>query len=540
MHSSSDELILAIDLGTSGPKVALATVRGQILDWEFEHVPLYLLPGGGAEQDADEWWAAIRSATHRLLMRNDEKKPRIAALCCTSQWSGTVAVNQSGQPLARAIIWMDARGAPYVRRITGGGLALQGYALHKLFHWIRLTGGAPSQSGKDSIAHILYLRHRASEIFEKTHQFLEPKDFLNLRFTGEYAASFDSIGLHWLTDNRNLKQVNYSPRLLGYAGLDQSLFPPLKRSIDILGEVRPIVAEEFGLPSGVKVIVGSPDVQSAAVGSGAVEDGHAHLYIGTSSWLCCHTPKMKTDVLHNIGTIPSAIPDRYLVLDEQECAGACLDYYLRQILYPEELAGVEKIPPEYYQRANQQASLVPAGSGRVIFAPWLYGERTPIDDHLARGAFFNLSLRTSQAHLTRAVFEGVAYNSRWLMTYVERFVGRPLEEIRFVGGGAQSDLWCQIHADVLQRTLHKMHQPILVNARGAAFIASVGMGWITFADVPAYVPIEKTFIPQSEHLERYEQLYREFVRFYKQNRTSYRRLNRLVPRRSAQKGKSHA
>ncbi len=539
MRPLSDELILAVDLGTSGPKVALVTSRGEVLDWEFEHVPLYLLPGGGAEQDANEWWTAIGKAMYRLLQRNAQSKSGIAALCCTSQWSGTVAIDASAQPLARAIIWMDARGAPYVRRITAGGIALQGYSILKLLYWVRLTGGAPSQSGKDSIAHILYLRHRAPELFHQAHKFLEPKDFLNLRFTGEYAASFDSIGLHWITDNRNLDQVKYSPRLLGYAGLDETRLPPLKRSIDILGEIRPVVADEFGLPRGVKVIVGSPDMQSAAIGSGAVEDGQAHLYIGTSSWLCCHTPKLKTDILHNIGTIPSAIPNRYLVLNEQECAGACLDYYLRQVLYPEELGGLEKIPEVYYQRANQQAGAAPAGSGRVIFAPWLYGERTPVDDHLARGAFFNLSLRTSQAHLTRAVFEGVAYNTRWLLTFVEKFVQRRLEQINFVGGGAQSDLWCQIHADVLQRTIHKMHQPILVNARGAAFIASVGMGWLTFADVPACVPVERTFIPQTEHVERYEQLYREFIRFYERNRAGYARLNRLVPRRADRKGRQH-
>jgi xylulokinase len=155
-----NDLILAIDLGTSGPKVALVTPQGQVRDCRAGACKLTILPGGGAEQNPDEWWAVIRATLAELLAANPDAAGRIAAIGCTSQWSGTVAVGEDGRPLMNALIWMDARGAPYVAQITDGPIKLQGYSLRRLITWLRLTGGLPAHSGKDSIAHILFIKHQ--------------------------------------------------------------------------------------------------------------------------------------------------------------------------------------------------------------------------------------------------------------------------------------------------------------------------------------------------------------------------------------------
>ena len=139
--------ILAIDLGTSGPKVALVTTQGEVIAYEFEATPTLLLPNGGAEQHPEDWWRAIKVALARLLDRRLVPLDDLAAISCTTQWSGTVVIDQNLQPLANAIIWMDARGAPYIDRIVAGSLAIQGYDLAKLFRWIPLTGGVPTHSG---------------------------------------------------------------------------------------------------------------------------------------------------------------------------------------------------------------------------------------------------------------------------------------------------------------------------------------------------------------------------------------------------------
>lgn len=521
-----DDLILAIDLGTSGPKIALVTPQGEVVDCRIETTRLSILPGGGAEQDPDEWWAAIRAGTAALLAAHPDAAGRIVAIGCTSQWSGTVAVDGDGRHLMNAIIWMDARGAAHVGAITGGFPRLQGYGLRRLITWLRLTGGIPVHSGKDSIAHILFIKHERPDIYRRTYKFLEPKDYLNLRLTGLFAASHESITLHWLTDNRDIDDVHYDDRLIRFATVDKDKMPELKRAIDVLGPLRPAAARELGLPDGIPVIMGTPDMHSAAVGSGAVADYEPHLYVGTSSWLTCHVPFKKTDLFHNMASLPSAIPGRYFIAAEQETAGACLAFLRDNILYVDDALAREAQAPNVYPIFDQMVEAAPPGSEKVIFTPWLHGERTPIDDSRVRGGFHNLSLRATRAHLIRAVFEGVAYNTRWLHYYVEKFAGRRLDNIRMVGGGANSNVWCQIHADVLDRTIKQVRDPIMTNVRGVGLLAAVAAGHTTLAEIDHAVPIAGVYTPNPANRALYDELFAAYETLYKQNRRLYWQLNR--------------
>lgn len=524
--TSKEKHILAIDLGTSGPKVALFTSQGEMLGSEFEETKLLLFPDGGAEQSPDEWWGAIHRAVKRLLARGLAANEDIVAIACTGQWSGTVAVDKEGSPLGNAIIWMDSRGGPQIHQIAGGGINIQGYSPVRLFQWIRLTGGAPAIVGKDPIAHILYLKQNHPERYRQTFKFLEPIDYIGLRLTGRFAASFDSITLHWLTDNRDIRDVRYDSRLIGMSAVDASKLPDLQPANSILGSLLPDIAHDWGLAENVQVVIGSPDIHSAAVGSGAVRDFETHLYIGTSSWVTCHVPFKKTDLSHSIAALPSAIPGRYLLTDAQECAGACLQFLRDNIFFHEdEMPNGEK-PANTYQLFDSIAQRTPAGSGKLIFLPWLYGERAPVDDRFARGGFFNQSLQSTREHMVRAVFEGVAYNSRWLLGFVEGLIGRRVEAVNMVGGGAKSDVWCQIHADVMDRPVRQMKDPIEVNVRGAALLASAALGFIHYDDIASRVPVAKTYTPNPEHRRIYDELFREFTAVYESNKKIFARLNR--------------
>ncbi|MCB9705121.1 MAG: xylulose kinase [Myxococcales bacterium] len=526
MQAANGEHVLAIDLGTSGPKVALVDLNGAVIGSEIEPVELLLSPGGGAEQRPDDWWRAIVTASRRLLGRGLCDAGRIVAVVCTSQWSGTVAVDAEGRPLHNAIIWMDSRGAQQIRALVGGWPSVDGYNLLKLSRWLRLTGGIPGLSGKDPVAHILWLRDNHPEVYERAHQFLEPKDYLNLRLTGRFAASYDSIALHWVTDNRDLKAVRYDDGLLALSGLDRRKLPELKEAVDVLGPITPQAAAELGVGEHVQVVMGTPDVHSAAIGSGAVADFEAHYYIGTSSWLTCHVPFKKTDIASNMASLPSAIPGRYFIANEQETSGACLSF-LRDLFFADD--GLTGPPPQgLYGRMDALASQVEAGSGGLLFLPWLNGERSPIDDHRLRGGFLNMSLRTTRAHMIRAVLEGVAYNGRWLLGAVEGFIGRPIESLRVIGGGANSALWCRILADVTGKTIHQVKHPIAANARGAAFLALVGLGYLTWDDVGQRVEIAHTFAPEGEARAVYEALYGEFRAAHRQNRKLFHRLNHAL------------
>jgi xylulokinase len=515
--------VLAIDLGTSALKVGLVSCSGEVIASEQEECQVEYLPGGGAEQDPEQWWATITRAATRLMRRGAAAPESLAAVSCTAQWSGTVPVDEHGQAVHRAIIWMDSRGARYARRITGGRVRVHGYGPVQLARWIRLTAGIPAQSGKDPIAHILWLKHERPEAYRRASLFLEPKDWLNLRLTGRAAASYDSIALHWVTDNRQPQRIRYHPGLLRRAGLARAQLPELVRATDILGPLLPGPAAALGVPPGLPVVAGSPDVQSAAIGSGATRDFQAHLYIGTSSWLTCHVPFKKTDLRHNIASLPSPVDGRYFVADEQETAGGALAFVRDQILFP---AGG---PRAAFGELDAMARRAPAGSGGVIFTPWLYGERTPVEDRFARGGFWNLSLSSSRDDLVRAVFEGVAFNARWLLRAVERFTGRRLDPIRFIGGGARSDIWCQIVADVLGRTIEQVADPVHANVRGAAILAAVALGDLTFDEVPDRVGVAASYRPDPEAAGLYDAMFREFVGLYRRNRRAFARVNRTAP-----------
>lgn len=509
------EYVLAIDLGTGGPKAALVDLDGAIAASEFEPTPLDIEGDGAAEQDPDAWWAAITAAVQRVVGGGHVPVEEIVALSITSQWSGTVAVDADGRHVYPAVIWMDSRGAPYVKELVGGRINVSGYDPRRLQHWVSRTGGVPSHSGKDPLGHILFLRHERPEAYAAATRFLEPCDYLNARATGRIVASYDSIVTHWLTDNRDVHDIRYDPQLLEWCGLRQDQLPPLVPSASVVGELLPEVASAWGLGPGVQVVTATGDVHSAVVGSGALGDYEGHLYLGTSSWLSCHVPGKRADILHNQTALPSAVPGRYFLANEHEIGAGAL-------LWLEEQAEMVRDLGE----ANELAARAPAGSNRVIFTPWLNGERTPVDDHTIRGGWNNVSLTTNRPDLVRSVFEGVAYNSRWLLDTVERYAKQPLDGLNLIGGGAKSDLWCQIHADVCDRVIRRVAQPQHANTRGAAFVAWLALGRRSLDELRGAVAIDAEFHPDPEAHRTYEPLYREFLKLYKAHKPIHRRLNR--------------
>jgi xylulokinase len=523
---SREPVILAFDHGTSGVKASLITARGRILASDAEKTPVMFLPAGGAEQDPGLWWEALLKVSRRLVHCGAARADDIAAVCVSSTFSSTVAVDRDGNHLMNAMTWMDSRGAPYVRELMKGFPSILGYGLPKVLKWLPKTAGAPTLSGKDDIAHALYIKHALPGVYEKTNMFLPSKDYLNLRLTGHFGATYDSVHLFWLTDIRDTRNIRYDDELIALSGIEKAKLPPLAASTDVIGTLRPDVAESIGLPYGVKVVAGSPDHQCACIGSGAVRDFEAHLYIGTSSWVQCLIPFKKTDVLHSIASFPTAVPGRYQSVNEQDMAGGAFDFVARLVggfQGPAGTGGDRDIP---YDVLTAAASRVSAGSRGVIVTPWLNGERTPVDDTDVRAGIHNLGTATTAAEILRAALEGVAYNTRWSLGHVERFVGRRLDPITIVGGGGNSDLWCRIFADVLDRRIRKPGDPMRANARGAAFIASAGLGEISFEDIPALMEYEADFDPDPANREVYELMYREFLGIYRNNRAMYHRLNR--------------
>lgn len=513
-----DRHVLAIDLGTTGLKVGLVSLTGAVAWVTGAELRTRRIAGGGAEQDPEEWWRLVSDAARAGLSSGVVRPEQVVAVSATGQWASTVPVAGDGTPVGPCILWMDTRGGRHSRQRFGGPVS--GYSPRPLITWVRRTGGAPSTSGADPVGHMLYLQHDRPDIAGGARWFLEPVDYLSMRFTGTAAATPASMTAAWLTDNRRLDHADYDPVLVRMAGIDASRLPPLCPTGSMMGTVRDDVAASLGLVTGVAVVAGTPDLHSASAGAGTLADYQCHMAISTSAWISCPVGFKKTDAIRQIATVPGIVPGHYLVANNHETAGACLQWLRDQVIAP----GGGTQPG--YAELTELAATAPPGSGGLLFTPWLTGERSPIDDRNARGGFHNASLDTDLAAMARAVLEGVAYNNRWLHEAVEHFVKRRLEPVRVFGGGAQSDLWCQIHADVMDRTIERMADPVHTNLRGAAILAGIALGAVDPSSAGALAKIEATFQPDPSRRAVYDRLYAEFPKLYKSQKAMFRRLNR--------------
>ena len=423
-----DQYVLAVDLGTGGPKVGFVSLAGRVAHQEHHVLDPIFLADGGVTVDAEEWWATILGAAKRALADGAVDPAKVVAVSTTGQWASTIPVDRSGVPVAHGLSWMDGRGGELVRDRIGGSVG--GYKPRVLAEFVRRSGGVPSLDGADPVGHRLYWKHARPDVWNAARWLLEPVDYLSMRFTGVAAASPVSMTGSWLIDTRDPAKLAYDSRLVQLAGGGADKLPPLQPFGSVMGMVQPSVATELGVGDSVAVVTGSPDLHTAAIGSGSMRVGEAHLAVSTTGWIGVPTERKKTDVIRQVATVPGLDERSYLVANNHETAGMCLQWF-RMILGEREF--------DYAALTNLAADSA-AGAGGVIFTPWLKGERSPVADRSARAGFHGMGLATTRADLVRAVMEGVAYNNVWLLAAVEKFVGGRLDHIRMIGGGAQSDL----------------------------------------------------------------------------------------------------
>jgi xylulokinase len=272
-------------------------------------------------------------------------------------------------------------------------------------------------------------------------------------------------------------------------------------------------------------MAGINDTNASAIGAGAVREFDGVIYIGTSLVLTCHLPFKKTDLFHLMTSMPSPVRSRYLLMAEQGTGGKSLEFFLRSIVYADDGFATGPVPDDVYERVNHIAAKVPAGSEGVLFLPWLNGTLAPEENATARGSFFNLSLSSTRSHMTRALLEGIAYNNRWTVGPAEKFIGRKFDHFRFAGGGALSDVWAQIHADVLGVPIHQVANPTHVTTRGAAFLAFDKLGVRSLGELKDRVQIRRVFEPDESNRALYDKMYAQFRALYKRNKKVFAALN---------------
>ena len=531
--------ILAYDIGTTGVKTCLFEVGEEIrlLKFASRSYPLYILDGGGAEQDVEDWWRGMAESTREIFEDPGQEAglgitpDMVSGISFCSQMQGLVLVDREGNALRRPMSYMDQRARKEIRKGIANGIQIAGANVSKLIPSLKITG-AVAGSVKDPVWKYKWVEANEPEIFEKVYKWLDVKDYLILRCTGSFTMTEDEAFATFLYDIRP-ESRGWSEEMCGILGVRREHMPDIIRSTEMAGRLTAKAAQDLGLAEGIPVYGGGGDSSLIGVGAGAVRKGDTHIYSGTSGWVITVTDKQMVDVTAMIASIIGAERDKYNYFAEMETAGKCLEW-VRDHLALDEI-GVyikkENIPSDYEERTTSLYSYmtdvikdVPPGSGGVIFTPWLHGNRCPFEDPDAKGMFFGIGLDTGKTEMIHAVLEGVFYHLRWMLECQDRRL-KTSKRIRFVGGGALSPVSCQMLADITGRVIETVDSPQNVGSVGACAVTAVGLGLIPDLDcVKDFIPVASVYTPDKDKHAAYKKYYRTFKKLYTANKALFKSL----------------
>lgn len=523
---------LAYDIGTTGVKTCLFEIDETIklIADAIEGYELYVYPDGGAEQDPDEWWAAMCSTTRELFTKCDVKPEQIDGISFCSQAQGLVLVDKDGMHVRRAMSYMDQRARKERKELMAHGIQIAGASIPKLLISLAKTG-AVAASVKDPVFKYNWVKNNEPENFKKVHKWLDVKEALIARMTGKFVMTEDSAFATLLYD---IHKNTWSPEVCKILKVDMKHLADIIKSTDVAGCLTAKAAEELGLAEGTKVFGGGMDASLIGVGAGAVKMNDTHVYMGTSGWVSTVVDKSIVDASAMIAAATGARPGYYNYFAELETAGKCLEWVKNHLaldeigIYLKKTDVAEDMESEYtnlYQYLSSVIENVPAGSNGVIFTPWLHGNRCPFEDPNARGMFLNLSIETGKSDMVRAVVEGVCLHMRWFLETSEKKT-KTSDVIRFVGGGALNASTCQILADCIGRTVETVPSPQNVGSVGAAVVVATGLGVISgIEEAGKLISADKVYKPDPGVKAVYDKSYAVYKEIYKANKNIFKMLN---------------
>ena len=526
--------LISYDIGTTGVKTCLFEVEKDIklLGCEQKGYSLFVLENGGVEQDADEWWQAMCDTTQELLISTKIKAEEISGLSFCSQMQGIVLVDEQGQALRRPMSYMDQRARKEIKEGIAHGLQIAGANIFKLLRSLIITG-AVSSSVKDPVWKYKWVENNEPEIFKKVYKWLDVKEYLICRCTNKFVMTEDTAYSTFLYDTRSGKK-GWNASLCKMCGVNMEHLPKIIKSTDKAGSLTEEAASELGLAQGMPVFGGGGDASLIGVGAGCGDIGDTHIYSGTSGWVSTIVEKQIVDVNCMIASIVGAQEERFNYFAEMETAGKCLEWVKDHLaldeidIYLEKkhiTEGQEVIYKSLYEYMMKTIKDVPPGANGVIFTPWLHGNRCPFEDPNSAGMFFNIKVETGKTEMIRAVLEGVCYHLRWMLECQQKKI-KTSDPIRFVGGGALSEVTCQILADVTGCTIETVASPQNVGAVGAAAVMGVALGKISSIEkVREFIPTSKTFYSDSTKKIAYDKHFEVFKKLYKTNKQNFKLLN---------------
>lgn len=539
-EDNMSKFVITYDIGTTGIKTCLIEIDKtmNILASSTAGYNLYVDEEtgvkGGAEQDADEWWDAMCSTTKAVLEKSPGvKKEQIEGISFCSAMQGLVLVDRDGNCIRRPMTYMDQRARDELKKGIAHGFQIAGAEVTKLLKYLKYTG-AVSSSVKDPIWKYKWVEAHEPETFKKIYKWLDIKEYLICRASGEFVMTNDSAFATLLYDTRKGHEGWCKP-ICDMVGVNIEHLPTIKKSTEKVGEITESAAKELGLAPGTAVFGGGGDASLICVGSGAVDNGDTHVYSGTSGWVGTVCAQQTVDAGAMMAAIVGADPDSYNYFGELETSNKCVGWVKDHLAldeigiflkrYGNAADSLEQIEFNMYDYLEEVIDTIPAGSNGVIFTPWLHGNRCPFEDPNAAGMFFNIRLDTGKTELIRSVVEGICFHMRWMLERQEKKV-QTSKSIRFCGGGALGATTCQILSDILQRDVEVVDSPQNVGAVGAAACIAVGTGVIpTMKDVKKLIPAKTVYHPNKAHKAVYDKNFRVFQNLYKCNKENFAILN---------------
>ena len=535
--------VITYDIGTTGIKTCLIEIDKEmkILASATEGYGLYVDEEtgvkGGSEQDADEWWNAMCVTTKEVFKKCKKiKKEQIEGISFCSAMQGLVLVDKQGKCIRRPMTYMDQRAREEIKKGIAHGVQVAGAEVTKLLKYLKYTG-AVSSSVKDPIWKYKWVEAHEPENFKRIYKWLDVKEYMILRCSGEFVMTNDSAFGTLLYDTRKGHEGWCKP-ICDMVGVNIEHMPVIKASTEKVGEVTAQAAKELGLAEGTAVYGGGGDASLIGVGAGATEIGDTHIYSGTSGWVGTVVPEQLVDAGAMMAAIVGANPETYNYFAELETSNKCVGWVKDHLAldeigvflkkYGHKKDDLEEESFNLYDYLEEVIERANPGSDGVVFTPWLHGNRCPFEDPNAAGMFFNIHLETGKTELIRAVVEGVCLHMRWMLERQEQKVAKYKKSnaVRFCGGGALGAATCQILSDILQRDVEVVDSPQNIGAVGAAACIAVGTGMIpSMTDVKKLIPAKITYHPNKANKAVYDRNFEVFKNLYKCNKKNFEILN---------------
>ncbi len=491
--------IIAYDCGTTALKAVLVDMQGNIVGVGKGNLELICPQAGWAEQNPHDMWEVVCKTTNKVMQNCGVDPCEIAAIVFAAPWKSIIPVDSAGQIVHNAIIWMDGRATRQAERLNR-------------------EYGSFVGTGQEYWARLMWLKQERPDIWQNAHTIMGTNTYFKWRATDEiYTEPSDDF-----INSARAELERYYHDILKAGGLfeDVGKFPKCKSSTELVGRVTPVAAKQLGICEGIPVYGGFGDLVAITIGTGCCGVGQKHIYLGTSSWLV-NVIKGAQDTTAHQRFVFDESWDGALYALQTGCLA--LDWAVEQFYCAEK----KEIGDKIYGIVDAEVDKIPAGSDNLLATHWLNGELAPLAKN-AKGVFLNLTPKHGRRHMIRAVMESICYTHRRNLEMLRQNTAECIDSIRVVGGGASSDVWMQMLADVLQIKVQVPKKPRYAGAMGSYYCAMVGLGKMEgYNCAHNEVEIQKEFAPNPANEEVYTKMYMVYKDLYPTLKGIFERLNGL-------------